>query len=194
MPRFKQLPCCQRVRRRSNPFRLFLRRALQFRPRPIVNRFVWMVVSLGPNFNFSFDMTSKMGCWSRSGFSVNGRRCLGTVQSVTPDHFRLLGHQGPNDPPLLSENKIPDFSSRLEVLGRILDTQRLTVTIPPRKQQRRYVAACVGRHREGDSARVNDAMEGCTRGFEFAFRIYYHLLRISVYFLPGGSYFEGFDL
>ena len=53
------------------------------------------------------------------------------------DHFRLLGHRGPNDPPLLSDaKKITDFSTRLEVLGWILDTQTLTVTMPLRKQQK----------------------------------------------------------
>ena len=69
-------------------------------------------------------------------FFRDGRRCLRAVQSIASDHFRLLGTRGPKDPPLLSSEKITDLATRLEVLGWILDTQQLTVTMPAHKQQK----------------------------------------------------------
>ena len=69
-------------------------------------------------------------------FFKDGRRCRRAVQSLAPDHFRLLGIRGPNDLPLLSKEKITDFNTRLEVVGWILDTQQLTVTMPTQKQQK----------------------------------------------------------
>ena len=71
-------------------------------------------------------------------FFQDGRRCRRAVQSLASDHFRLLGIRGPNDPPLLSKEKKKNtnFTTRLEVLGWILDTQQLTVTMPPQKQQK----------------------------------------------------------
>ena len=69
-------------------------------------------------------------------FFRDGRRCLRAVQSIASDHFRLLGARGSDDPPLLSREKNTDFCTRLEVLGWILDTQRLTVTMPAHKQQK----------------------------------------------------------
>ena len=69
-------------------------------------------------------------------FFQDGRRCRRAVQSLASDHFRLLGTRGPNDPPLLSKEKNTDFNTRLEVLGWILDTQQLTVTMPAQKQQK----------------------------------------------------------
>lgn len=69
-------------------------------------------------------------------FFQDGRRCRRAVQSLASDHFRLLGVRGPKDPPLLSREKITNLSTRLEVLGWVLDTQRLTVTMPAQKQQK----------------------------------------------------------
>ena len=60
----------------------------------------------------------------------DGRRCLRAVQSLTSDHFRLLGEREVSDPPLLSASKITDWDTRLEVLGWIIDTEALTVTLP----------------------------------------------------------------
>ena len=61
----------------------------------------------------------------------NGRRCVRAVQSLTSDHFRLLGVRGASDPPLLSASKITNWDTRLEVLGWLGDTEALTVTSPP---------------------------------------------------------------
>ena len=64
----------------------------------------------------------------------DGRPCLRAVQSLASDHFRLLGERGVSDPPLLSTSKITDWDTRLEVLGWIIDTEALTVTLPSRKR------------------------------------------------------------
>ena len=64
----------------------------------------------------------------------DGRRCLPAVQSLASDHFRLLGERGVSDPPLLSAGKITNFDTRLEVLGWVMDTEALTVTLPPHKR------------------------------------------------------------
>ena len=69
-------------------------------------------------------------------FFRDSRRCRRAVKSLASEHFRLLGTRGPNDPALLSKENITDFSTRLEVLGWILDTQQLTVTMPTQNQQK----------------------------------------------------------
>ena len=56
------------------------------------------------------------------------------MQSLASDHFRLLGERGVSDPPLLSTSKITNWDTRLEVLGWIIDTEALTVTLPSRNR------------------------------------------------------------
>ena len=56
------------------------------------------------------------------------------VHSLARDHFRLLGSRGTKDPPLLSASKITHFETRLEVLGWVIDTQQLMITMTQRKQ------------------------------------------------------------
>lgn len=68
-------------------------------------------------------------------FFKDGRRCLRAVQSLASDHFRLLGSRGTQDP-LLSPSKITHFETRLEVLGWVLDTQQLTITMTTHKQEK----------------------------------------------------------
>ena len=51
------------------------------------------------------------------------------MQSTVSDHLRLLRRRGPNDPPLLSTKYITNFETRLEVLGWILETKKLTVSM-----------------------------------------------------------------
>ena len=63
----------------------------------------------------------------------DGRRCLRAVQSLASNHFRLLDERGVSDPPLLSARKITDWDTQLEVLGWIIDTEALTVTLPSHK-------------------------------------------------------------
>ena len=69
-------------------------------------------------------------------FFADGRRCRKAVQSLASDHFRLLGSRGPNDPPLLKRSKLTDFSTRLDVLGWVLDTHELTITMTQRKHDK----------------------------------------------------------
>ena len=64
----------------------------------------------------------------------DGRRCLRAVQSLASDHFRLLGERGVSDPPLLSARKTTNWDTQLEVLGWIIDTEALTVTLPSHKR------------------------------------------------------------
>ena len=61
-------------------------------------------------------------------FFFDGWRWSGAVQSIASDHFRLLGSGGPNDPPLLSKKNFTNFETRLEALGWILGTEKLTVS------------------------------------------------------------------
>ena len=64
----------------------------------------------------------------------DGRRCMRAVKSLASDHFRLLGVRGASDPPLLSASKIPNWDTRLEVLGWLVGTEALTVTAPLHKR------------------------------------------------------------
>ena len=63
-----------------------------------------------------------------------GRRCLRAVQSLASDHFCLLGERGLSDTPLLSAREITDWDTQLEVLGWIIETEALTVTLPSHKR------------------------------------------------------------
>ena len=64
----------------------------------------------------------------------DGRRCRRVGQSLSSDHFRLLGERGTSDPPLLSASETTNWDTRLNVLGWIIDTETLTVTLPPHKR------------------------------------------------------------
>ena len=66
----------------------------------------------------------------------NGRRFRRVIESLASDHFRLLGPHGSRDPPLLKAHKILGRSTRLEVLGRVLDTDKLTIFLPCRKSSK----------------------------------------------------------
>lgn len=65
----------------------------------------------------------------------DGRRCIRALQSLASDHFRLLGERGLDDPALLSARKTTSWDSRMEVMGWIVDTDELSVTMPPAKMQ-----------------------------------------------------------
>ena len=64
----------------------------------------------------------------------DGRRCLRAVQSLASDHFGLLGERGFCDPPRSSAKKTTIWGSQLEMLGWIIDTHALTVTLPSQKR------------------------------------------------------------
>ena len=46
----------------------------------------------------------------------------------------MLGERGVSDPPLLYARKTTDWDTELEVLGWIIDTEALTVTLPSHKR------------------------------------------------------------
>ena len=101
----------------------------------------------------------------------DGRRCLRAVQSLASDHFRLLGERGVSDPPLLSTSKITDWDTRLEVLGWIIDTEALTVTLPSRKRLKlRSLLAEWPPSRASASARQVSKLAGFLMHISFAVR------------------------
>lgn len=64
----------------------------------------------------------------------DSRRCRRAVQSLAYDHVRLLGESRASELPFLSASKITNWDTILEVLGWIVDTETLTVTLPPLKR------------------------------------------------------------
>ena len=101
----------------------------------------------------------------------DGRRCLRAVQSLASDHFRLLGERGVSDPPLLSTSKITNWDTRLEVLGWIIDTEALTVTLPSRKRLKlRSLLAEWPPSRASASARQVSKLAGFLMHISFAVR------------------------
>ena len=101
----------------------------------------------------------------------DGRRCLRAVQSLASDHFRLLGERGVSDPPLLSTSKITDWDTRLEVLGWIIDTETLTVTLPCHKRLKlRSLLAEWPPSRASASARQVSQLAGFLMHVSFAVR------------------------
>ena len=66
-------------------------------------------------------------------FFQDERRLRRAIESLTLDHFLLLAHRGPRDPSLLEAHKRLEWSTCLEVLGWVLDTDKITNPLPPRK-------------------------------------------------------------
>ena len=66
-------------------------------------------------------------------FFQHGGRLQLAMKSLASDCFRLFGPRGPRDPSLLEAHNIVGGKTRLEVLGWILDTDKLTIFLPPRK-------------------------------------------------------------
>ena len=56
------------------------------------------------------------------------------MQSLASDHFGLLGECGASDPSLSSARSLTYWDTPLGVLGSIIDTEALTVTLPPHKR------------------------------------------------------------
>ena len=114
----------------------------------------------------------------------HGRRCLRAVQSLSSDHFRLLGVRGASDPPLLSARKITDWDTRLEVLGWIVDTEALTVTLPSHKRLKlRSLLAAWPASRASASAKQVSQLAGFLMHVSFAVRpgsFFVHRLLASV--------------
>ena len=101
----------------------------------------------------------------------DGRRCLRAVQSLASDHFRLLGERGVSDPPLLSARKITYWDTQLEVLGWIIDTEALTVTLPSHESLKlQNLLAEWPSSRTSDSARQVSQLLGFLIHASFAVR------------------------
>ena len=76
-----------------------------------------------------------------------------------------------SDPPLLSTSKITDWDTRLEVLGWIIDTEALTVTLPSRKRLKlRSLLAEWPPSRASASARQVSKLAGFLMHISFAVR------------------------
>ena len=69
-------------------------------------------------------------------FFQDGRRLRCMTESLALDHLRLLGPRDPRDPPLLEAHKMLRWSTRLEVLGCVLDTDKLIFFLPSRKSSK----------------------------------------------------------
>ena len=69
-------------------------------------------------------------------FFQDGRRFRRAVDSFVLDHFRMLGPRSPRDPPLWEAHTILGSSTRLKVLGWVLDTNKLTISLPSRKSSK----------------------------------------------------------
>ena len=65
---------------------------------------------------------------------AGGRRRLRAVRLPASGHFRLLGERGVFYPPLVSSIKITNSDAQLEVLGWIIDTEALAVTLPSQER------------------------------------------------------------
>ena len=63
----------------------------------------------------------------------SGERCFRAWQSIGSDHDRLLGARQASEPPLLSPGKVSSWHTRLEVLGWVIDTVSMTISLPQTK-------------------------------------------------------------
>lgn len=62
-------------------------------------------------------------------FSTDGRRFCGASQFLISPHYRLLGARGVSDPSLFDVRKLSDWNACLEVLGSLVDTEDLTISL-----------------------------------------------------------------
>lgn len=60
-------------------------------------------------------------------------RCLGAVKSLTSGRFRFVREGGVSGPFLLLAKNITDWEAQLEVMGCIIGSEALAVTLPSRK-------------------------------------------------------------
>ena len=69
-------------------------------------------------------------------FFQDGRRFRRAIESLASYYFRLLGPRDPPDPPLLEAHKILGWSTHLEVLGWVRDTDKLTISLLSRRRSK----------------------------------------------------------
>lgn len=61
------------------------------------------------------------------------------VQSLASARFRLLSERGVSDPLLLSVKEMSNWDTQLEVVGLIIDTEALRVTLPSQKRLKLHI-------------------------------------------------------
>ena len=127
----------------------------------------------------------------------DGRRCQRVVQSLASNHFRLLGEGGVYDLPLISDLQITNWDTRLEVLGWIIDTETLTMTLPPHERGKLFERlAAWSASRASVSAKQVSKLVGFLMHISFAIRpglFFVQRMLASVGMLPitAGADFAG---
>ena len=91
---------------------------------------------------------------------ISGERCLRASQSLGSDHGRLLGARKSGEPPLLAPAKVSSWHTRLEVLGWVLDTVAMTISLPQAKltQLRELLAKWPGDRRIASESELRSLM------------------------------------
>ena len=62
-----------------------------------------------------------------------GGRCLDLSRSLASIHFEAMGERCEGEEPLLSQKKVTGWATQQEVLGYDIDTESMTIALPPRK-------------------------------------------------------------
>ena len=60
---------------------------------------------------------------------MRGRRCIRASQSFASDSFRLFGSRSGGEPPLFAREKITSWDTRMEMLGWMIDTVAMTISV-----------------------------------------------------------------
>ena len=60
---------------------------------------------------------------------MRGRRCIRASQSFSSDSFRLFGSRSGGEPPLFAREKITSWDTRMEMLGWMIDTVAMTISV-----------------------------------------------------------------
>ena len=64
---------------------------------------------------------------------LRGLRCLRASQSFASDSFRLFGSRSGGEPPLFAREKITSWDTRMEMLGWMIDTVAMTISVTQEK-------------------------------------------------------------
>ena len=64
---------------------------------------------------------------------LRGGRCLRASQSFASDSFRQFGSRSGGEPPLFARAKITSWDTRMEMLGWVIDTIAMTISVPQEK-------------------------------------------------------------
>lgn len=63
----------------------------------------------------------------------NEERLLVATKSAVYDHLRMLGSSADNPVPVMSAKKLTNWTVAQEILGFVIDTQNMRISVPPRK-------------------------------------------------------------